>query len=268
MMLVLFTLLSVLRWDSPERLWGAQGHAPSSSRPDPQAQLLLLINRDRSQHGLPALRLDEGLSRAAQKHSSQMAARHQLAHQFPGEAELQQRIAADSELQFDLTGENVAYSEGIEQAEDGFMHSPPHRRNLLTAEYNAVGLGILESGGMLYVTQDFGHALAAYDSDHARAAAIEAVKHMRALAHLPALDRLESGPAQAVACEMAKTDSLRTPAPSGFYVLRYTTMQPETLPAGAEKVVNGAVGSFALGICYSRTATYPNGAYWVVLLLK
>jgi uncharacterized protein YkwD len=268
MTLVLSMIMAVVRLGSPEQLWGEQANSPSSFHADNQAQLLLLVNRDRAQHGLPALRLDDGLSRAAQTHSSEMAARHQLAHQFPGEPDLQRRIAAESQLQFDLTGENVAYSEGIEQAEEGFMHSPPHRQNLLTPAYNVVGLGILHSGGMLYVTQDFGHALAAYDPDHARDAAIEAVNHMRAAAHLPALDRLEGGEAQTVACEMAKTDSLRTPAPKGFYVLRYTTMQPETLPPGAEKVVNGAVRSFTLGICYSRTITYPNGVYWVILLLQ
>jgi uncharacterized protein YkwD len=255
-------------WRAPDRLWGASSNSTLSFPADAEAQLLTMVNRDRAQEGLPALRLDNGLARAAQKHSSEMAVRRQLSHQFPGEPELQQRIATESKLQFDETGENVGYAESIERTEEGFMHSPPHRKNLLTPEYNAVGFGIVRSGNMLYVTQDFGHALPSYSSDHARDAAQESVHQMRTAAHLPALERFDGSAAQAAACEMAKMDSLRTPAPKGFYVLRYTTMQPEKLPSGAEKVVNGAVRSFALGICYSRTTSYPNGVYWVMLLLK
>jgi uncharacterized protein YkwD len=267
--LTLVLVLSVAGpWCAPDRLWGAGSNATPSFPADAEAQLLTMVNRDRAQEGLPALRPDDGLARAAQKHSSEMAVRRQLSHQFPGEPELQQRIASESKLQFDQTGENVGYAESIERSEEGFMHSPPHRKNLLTTEYNVVGFGIVRSGSMLYVTQDFGHALPSYSSDHARDAVQESVNQMRAAAHLPALERFDGSAAQAAACEMAKANSLSTPAPKGFYVLRYTTMQPETLPSGAGKVVNGAVRSFALGICYSRTTSYPSGVYWVMLLLK
>jgi uncharacterized protein YkwD len=239
---------------------------PSDSKAE--SEMLTLVNRDRAQAGLTPLRLDDDLSQAAQKHSGEMAAKRQLSHQFSGEPELPQRIAENSKLQFDETGENVGYAQGIARAEDGFMHSPPHRKNLLTPEFNVVGFGIVRSGNMIYVTQDFGHALPGYSADHARDAVLERVNGERAKAHLPALDRLDDREAQATACAMAKADSLKTPSPKGFYVLRYTTMQPETLPSGAEKVINGAVQSLALGICHSRTTNYPSGVYWVVLLLK
>lgn len=233
-----------------------------------ERQLLTLVNRDRAKAGLPALRIDPGLSNAAQKHSAKMAARHQLSHQLGGEPELQQRIASASKLEFDQTGENVGYAESIQRTEDGFMHSPPHRKNLLTPEYNVVGFGIARSGNMLYVTQDFGHSLPSYSSDHAREAVVEAVNRTRAKADLSALDRLDDSEAQSTACAIAKADSLNTPSPKGFYVLRYTTMQPDGLPSGAEKLINSSVRSFASGICHSRTASYPTGVYWVVLLFK
>jgi uncharacterized protein YkwD len=255
-------------WCAPGILLAETSNFMSSHDTDAEHQLLSLVNRDRAQAGLPALRLDEGLSKAARKHSAEMMARHQLSHQFSGEPELQQRIANDSKLQFDETGENVGYAESLERVENGFMHSPPHRKNLLTPEYNVVGFGIARSGDMLYVTQDFGHALPSYSSDHARDAVIESVNRVRTTAHLAALSRLDDDEAQATACAMAKADSLSTPSPKGFYVLRYTTMQPESLPGGAEKLINSSVRSFASGICYSRTAGYPNGVYWVVLLFK
>jgi cysteine-rich secretory family protein len=230
--------------------------------------LLTLVNQDRARAGLPALQIDTGLTFAARSHSEEMAAKHQLSHQLSGEPDLQQRVANNSKLQFDETGENVGYAESIERTEDGFMHSPPHRKNLLTPEYNVVGFGIVHTRDMVYVTEDFGHALPGYSADHARNAVIESVINTRRAARLPALSRLEDNDAQATACDMAKMDSLKTPSPHGYSVLRYTTMRPESLPNGSEKLIDSSVQSFAAGICHSRTATYPTGVYWVVLLFQ
>jgi hypothetical protein len=66
---------------------------------------------------------------------------------------------------------------------------------------------------------------------------------------------------------MAQADSLNTTAPQAHYVLRYTSMQLDTLPNGAAKVVGDrAIRSFSTGTCYARTSTHPNGAYWVTVL--
>src|SRR5882757_2229932 len=78
-----------------------------------EREMLTLVNRDRAEGGLTPLRLDADLSKAAQEHSAEMAAKRQLSHQFSGEPELPQRIAKNSKLQFDTTGENVGYAQGI-----------------------------------------------------------------------------------------------------------------------------------------------------------
>src|SRR5215813_10665516 len=61
----------------------------SSDRPSydkvAEKQLLEKANRDRERAGLPPLKMDEGLTRAARTHAAQMAAEEQLSHQFLGE---------------------------------------------------------------------------------------------------------------------------------------------------------------------------------------
>src|SRR5262245_21686706 len=59
-------------------------------------QLLEMANADRQRAGLPALKSDEGLIRAARTHAAEMASQNQLSHQFSGEAALFQRLAANS----------------------------------------------------------------------------------------------------------------------------------------------------------------------------
>src|SRR5882672_6290190 len=58
-----------------------------------ERELLELANRARAQAGVTALRMDEGLTRAAREHATAMAERRELSHQFAGEPELSQRLA-------------------------------------------------------------------------------------------------------------------------------------------------------------------------------
>jgi hypothetical protein len=94
------------------------------------------------------------------------------------------------------------------------------------------------------------------------------VEQLRAQSRLPRLQRVNDGSTQSSACAMAHADSLSGAPPSpGAYVLRYTSMQPETLPANISKVIaQRGLHTYSAGTCYARTQKYPNGAYWVVLL--
>lgn len=234
-----------------------------------ERELLDLANRARTQTGAPALKLDEGLSRAARTHSRRMAAEHQLTHQFPGELDLQKRLAADSTLQMDHVGENVGYAETIDDAHAGFMESPPHRKNLLDPLYNVVGIGVVQDKGTLYVTEDFGHGLPNYSEDQAQQAIADSIAKQRSRSGLPALKDVPVDAVQRAACEMSKADSLRGEVLPAKSIVRYTAVSPSDLPSGMEKALNDAgLSSFSIGVCFGRTNTYPNGIYWVFLLLN
>jgi uncharacterized protein YkwD len=202
-------------------------------------------------------------------HSTEMATRNQLSHQFSSEPSLTQRLAANSTLHMDQVGENVGYAGSAEQSHDGFMHSPPHRENLLNPAFNVAGFGVVRSGNMLYVTQDFGHSLPTYSGDKAQEAVADAIAQTRAQAGLAPLKKVVMDAVQTAACAMSKADSLAGQPLTGRHIVRYTASSPSQLPNGLEKAINDpSATSFSLGVCYSRTSTYANGIYWIVLVLN
>ena len=250
----------------------AQQPSPNDSSPydaEAERKLLDLANQARAQAGIAPLQMDDGLMRAARAHAAAMAAQHELSHQFAGEPPLQQRLAANCSLHLDKAGENVSVASGVEQSHQGLMHSPPHRENLLNAGYNVAGFGVVRAGSSLYITQDFGHTLPAYSPRQAGGLVSGSIARLRRDENLPPLLWVDSDAAENAACSMARADSLKTVAARGSYVVRYTTEQPETLPDAAAKVIeNRAVRTFSVGTCYARTSSYPNGIYWVTLVLQ
>jgi uncharacterized protein YkwD len=242
-----------------------------SSPYDVQAerQLFDLANQARAQSAISPLQMDDGLTQAARAHAAEMAAQQQLSHQFAGEPSLAQRLAASCNLHLDQAGENVSYATGVDQAHEGLMHSPPHRENLLNPAYNVAGFGVVRLGSVLYVAQDFGHSLPAYPPRQAGGLVSGSIARARRDAGLPPLHWTDSDATQESACAMARADSLKASAPSGAYILRYTTAQPETLPEAAARAIEIAgVRTFSVGTCYGRTNTYPNGVYWVTLVFE
>jgi uncharacterized protein YkwD len=247
----------------------ATADSQTSTTYDDEAErrLLELANRERARAGLPPLQKDEGLTQAARKHGAAMAAQKKLSHQFSGEPSLVHRLAANTKTRLDQAGENVAFAGSVDQAQDSLMHSPPHRANLLNGSYNVAGFSVVRSGSLLYVTQDFGHSLPSHSNQEAEVLVGRSVDQIRAQARLPGLQRMDSGEAADAACVMAKADSLKTSSPRSRAVVRYTTPQPQTVPAEASQAIGSAsVHAVAVGSCYARTATYPTGVYWVALL--
>ncbi|MGA9812809.1 MAG: CAP domain-containing protein [Terriglobales bacterium] len=246
----------------------APGEAQPSPYYDAEAGRLLLemANRERAKAGLPALQADDGLTKAALAHAAAMAAQQELSHQLSGEPSLVHRLAANSKTHLDQSGENVAFANSVDQAQDSLMHSPPHRANLLNAGYNVAGFSVVRRGSLLYVTQDFGHSLPSRSDAEAEVLVGRSVDRLRAQSHLPGLQRMDGKEAASTACAMAEADSLRTPGPKARAVLRYTTSEPQVLPENAAGVIKDrSLGAFAAGSCYARTRAYPTGVYWVAL---
>jgi uncharacterized protein YkwD len=135
---------------------------------DVRAAVLCLHNRIRAGHGLPLLKENPRLRRAAAGHSADMVARTYFAHDAPGGDSFVDRIlgaryagARDGWV----LGENIAWGTGSLGTPEGiveaWMDSPEHRANILKRAYREVGLGIavgVPSGhdaGATY-TADFG----------------------------------------------------------------------------------------------------------------
>jgi uncharacterized protein YkwD len=251
----------------------ADSSAPLDDDFQMEEQLLALANQSRQQAGSPPLTIDRGLSQAARLHAQAMLEARRLSHQFDGEPSLPQRLAATTQLQLEQEGENVALDYDAEHGHEHLMLSAPHRANLLNPAYNVVGLGVVRSGGRLYIVQDFGHALAKYSPAEVTdriAVALSQTRHQMGQAEL---ERRDLPTADEAACSMARADKLGS-SPVGKLrerstVLTYTTLHPETLPAGAAHALGSrTLHSFSIGACFSRSDTYPTGVYWVVLSLE
>lgn len=232
-----------------------------------ERELFESANSDRARAGLPVLKMDEGLVRAARAHAAAMAAQKQISHQFSGEPSPGDRMAAVSTLHLERMGENVALAPNVDDAHDALMASPPHRDNLLSPKFNVAGFGVFRAGHVLYVAQDFGLSLATYSVQQAQELVSASVEKLRSQTRMPQLKRVNDSDLQSNACAMAKADSLSAASPApGAYVLRYTSMRPDSLPADISKVIaHRGLHAYSAGACYGRTKRYPSGAYWVVL---
>jgi uncharacterized protein YkwD len=130
---------------------------------------LCLLNAERRARGLSSLRLSRPLSRAARRHSSDMVGRSYFAHTAPGGPSLVQRVRRNGYLKSAhrwRLGENIAWGasgrSSTEAIVSAWMHSPPHRKAILTRAYRDVGVGVAagvpsagQAGGATY-TADFG----------------------------------------------------------------------------------------------------------------
>ena len=128
--------------------------------------LLEDANRERAAQGLAPLHWNANLAAAAHAHALLMAQRNALSHQFPGEAPLQDRVRSAG-ARFTEVAENVAEGPSAEMIHVSWMHSPPHRANLLDPELTDIGIAVAigapgpGSGRspMLFAAQDFSQAV-------------------------------------------------------------------------------------------------------------
>lgn len=124
-------------------------------RPDLEAEMLELINRERAAAGLEPLEADPEMREVALKHSADMFARGYFSHNTPEGETPFDRMREDG-VRFRTAGENLALAPTLQIAHTGLMNSPGHRANILRPQFGRVGIGILDGGRRgLMVTQNF-----------------------------------------------------------------------------------------------------------------
>src|ERR1700761_338548 len=125
----------------------------------PEQQVVDLANADRAQQGLPPFKWDSALAQAAAEHAQWMAQQPALSHQYPGELDLVARAAAAG-AHFRSIAENVALAPSPKALEQEWMHSAPHRANILNPTMNTIGIGLVRRGGNYYAVEDFADGVA------------------------------------------------------------------------------------------------------------
>jgi uncharacterized protein YkwD len=130
---------------------------------------LCLVNQQRAAGGLQALRVNTRLSSASIGYSQRMVAQAFFAHEAPDGTTLVQRLTSVGYLNGGddwVVGENIGWGQGPLSTPramvEAWMNSSGHRRNILSADYGEIGLGLAlgtpedATWGATYTT-DFGH---------------------------------------------------------------------------------------------------------------
>jgi uncharacterized protein YkwD len=124
-------------------------------RPDLEAEMLAMVNRERAKAGLAPLAPDAELTEVARRHSADMFARSYFSHYTPENKTPFDRMR-EANVKFLTAGENLALAPTLDIAHTGLMNSPGHRANILHAKFGRVGIGIMDGGRRgLMVSQEF-----------------------------------------------------------------------------------------------------------------
>ncbi|MGZ4596764.1 MAG: CAP domain-containing protein [Actinomycetes bacterium] len=111
-----------------------------------EAVFVSKLQAARTNHGLRRLTVRADLVRVARAQATRMATRNRLYHN--------PRLTTDVRS-WVYVGENVGYGPTATAVHRAFMHSAPHRANILDHDYTEVGMGVVIVNGRVWVAQVF-----------------------------------------------------------------------------------------------------------------
>jgi uncharacterized protein YkwD len=116
--------------------------------PTEEAGLVKLVNDIRISNGLSRLKTRVLLRSSARRHSATMASSGKLEHQVRDGRLTWAPVGA-------AAGENVALAGGSGEALQLMLGSPPHRQNLMMANWRSIGIGAVTSCSGVFFTLEF-----------------------------------------------------------------------------------------------------------------
>lgn len=147
--------LLTIQPESHERVSLPYKVANPRPRPDLEARMLELVNKERVATGFKPLAPDPELTEVARRHSADMFARGYFAHDTPEGRDPFDRIR-EAKVRFVTAGENLALAPTVQVAHKGLMNSPGHRANILHKDFGRAGIGIMDGGIRgLMISQEF-----------------------------------------------------------------------------------------------------------------
>jgi hypothetical protein len=222
---------------------GACGVAAAQSASNTAQRIFSLTNQDRAEHRLPALQWSAALARSAEAHAEIMAQEPELSHQYPGEPGLVER-AKETGTHFQAIAENIASGWSAEQINNAWMHSPPHRENILDPKLNALGVAVVQRGGQLYAVEDF--------AETAQALGVQQVEaRVRGLLRG---DRVDASAPAGVAEQACRMWRGLPPGTTARAVVRFETSDLSQLPRGVvQEIRSKDLTRAAVGACAPPT---------------
>ena len=222
-----------------------------------ECALLRMTNQVRAQYGLAPLAWDSALARAARVHAQWVVNEPgELEHEYPGEPDLTSRTSYQG-ARFGSVAENLARGGRTpEELQQVWMHTPVHRANILSAQMTAVGIGVIERGGLLYAVEDFSRRVAAPRREQIEGA-------VRAEIARAGIGSVKTTEAARASCGLG-----RDAGSGALLVVAWDGSDPTQLPeALVQQISGGRYHSAAVGACPSTRVQPGFTTYRVTVLL-
>jgi uncharacterized protein YkwD len=252
---------------------------------DAEQRIFDEVNEDRHAAGLPPLIWSDAAATIARGHSQDMHDHNFVGHVSPttGSAADRTRRAG---LGTPLVLENVARAFSPSEAEVGFMNSPGHRANLLSAEATHIGIGVVLGEAVsgsheLYVTQLFYRVPPKIDRKEALKVAREGISEKRTASGVKQLSgdseldaiaqRLADGLAHGDGRDELEARSNRELDAVGDRYSNVTTILSVVGDAAdvgnTDGVDDGGAQRYGLGIAQGRDPQMGENAIFVVIIM-
>lgn len=120
-----------------------------------EQQVVDLVNKYRAENGLKPLKINSSVSRVAQAKSEDMKDKNYFDHISPTYGSPFEMLKSFG-ISYKTAGENIAKGQKTAEAVvNAWMNSEGHRKNILNANYEEIGVGYATGNGTTYWTQLF-----------------------------------------------------------------------------------------------------------------
>lgn len=108
-----------------------------------EQEMFVLLNKERTKRNLQSVTFSENLAKVGRAHCQDMFERGYFSH-FTLEGLSPFDRMAKGDITFNYAGENLALAPNVELAMKGFMQSEGHKANILSQNFNRVGIGVVD----------------------------------------------------------------------------------------------------------------------------
>ncbi|MDE6357044.1 MAG: hypothetical protein K2L15_00475 [Eubacteriales bacterium] len=120
-----------------------------------EKEVVRLVNVERNKAGLPALQIDESVSKVARLKSEDMANKNYFDHTSPTYGSPFEMLKSFN-ITYKSAGENIAKGQKTAEAVvNAWMNSEGHKKNILSKSFTHIGVGYAKRGNTPYWTQMF-----------------------------------------------------------------------------------------------------------------
>ena len=160
----------------------------------------------------------------------------------------------------------MARTDHMEDVHLALINSPGHRANMLSSKYNAVGIGVIEASGRIYVTQDFIFAIPTYSEEQFDSAFAEAFDVARKGGGIRPLQLQSNASLRDLACNTnGNATKLADQVSGAKEVVVFSSSEPHTVPD--ELLKRAASENFRrmnFGVCFRPDEEHGYANFWVV----